>query len=320
MNIEGLRSEYQAELANLTRLREALVDEVARLLQNNGVTLGVPIESRVKSWSSLEDKLDRKALNVNSVSELDDLVGVRVILLFHKDLPVVGSLLKRTFDVLRFEDTGRRLTETQFGYQSQHYILRLPGNWSRVPTFSDLVGRKAEIQVRTLAQHMWAAASHTLQYKHENSVPPPLRRTIHRVSALLETVDLELDRVLEERRGYVDEGIRATNPDEPLNVDLVASVLSELLPPENKDDMEPYAELLEDLLHLGVNTADQLRGLILRNKHAMLRDEESQLAERIREDQYQGTSKERTERGVFFTHVGLARVALMKEALMKKNR
>lgn len=57
-------------------------------------------------------------------------------------------------------------------------------------------GLKAEVQVRTVTQHVWAAASHVLQYKQEASVPLPVRRSIYRVSALLETVDLEFERVL----------------------------------------------------------------------------------------------------------------------------
>jgi ppGpp synthetase/RelA/SpoT-type nucleotidyltranferase len=32
-----------------------------------------------------------------------------------------------------------------------------------------LGGLRAEVQVRTTAQHIWAAASHKLQYKHEES-------------------------------------------------------------------------------------------------------------------------------------------------------
>jgi ppGpp synthetase/RelA/SpoT-type nucleotidyltranferase len=60
-----------------------------------------------------------------------------------------------------------------------------------------------ELQLRTLAQHIWAVASHKLQYKREASVPVPIRRSINRVSALLEMVDLEFDRVLLEREQYV---------------------------------------------------------------------------------------------------------------------
>ena len=75
----------------------------------------------------------------------------------------------------------------------------MPDDWLNVPTFREFKGLRAELQIRTLAQQLWAAASHKLQYKRESSVPYPIRRSIHRVAALLETVDLELERVLSER-------------------------------------------------------------------------------------------------------------------------
>ena len=50
----------------------------------------------MKSWSSLEDKLRRKSLEIESLGELDDLVGVRVILLFRADMAAAGELLAST--------------------------------------------------------------------------------------------------------------------------------------------------------------------------------------------------------------------------------
>ena len=70
---------------------------------------------------------------------------------------------------------------------------------------------------------------HTLQYKQEDSVPAPMRRAIHRVSALLEVVDLEFERLLKERESYrSDSG--PINTDAILNVDLLEHLLDALLP------------------------------------------------------------------------------------------
>src|SRR6185437_7926382 len=133
-------------------------------------------------------------------------------------------------------------------------------------TFAALGELQIEIQVRTLAQHIWAAASHKLQYKHEQSVPPPLRRSIHRVSALLEIVDLEFERVLLERREYVGEKVAAPAGSERLNVDLVEITLGEIFPPENREDQEAYDELLDELFSMGIETVKQLREMLLRQR------------------------------------------------------
>src|SRR5690606_25945786 len=106
------------------------------------------------------------------------------------------------------------------------------------------------------AQHTWAVASPKLQYKHEEGVPPPIRRTIHRVSALLETVDLEFERVLEERGSYIAAAADNVDLGELLNVDLLKATLSEILPEKNRVDNEPYADLLVDLLKFKVASKD----------------------------------------------------------------
>jgi hypothetical protein len=77
-----------------------------------------------------------------------------------------------------------------------HFVVEFPEPWFVVPTIGPMRGLRAEIQVRTHAQHIWADASHILQYKKESSVAPKTRRDIHRIAALLETVDLEFEKVL----------------------------------------------------------------------------------------------------------------------------
>ncbi|WP_082836585.1 RelA/SpoT domain-containing protein [Acidovorax sp. GW101-3H11] len=190
MDIESLGREYQDFSSKAERLRIAISDQLMALISENSLTLGVPIESRLKTWSSVAEKLERKQLKLQSIRELPDLVGVRVILLFSSDVGKAVGLIEQVFEVVSREDTVTRLGDSQFGYQSQHFIVRLPESWLGVPTLSGLGQLTVELQIRTLAQHIWAAASHKLQYKQEAGVPPPLRRTINRVSALLEIVDL----------------------------------------------------------------------------------------------------------------------------------
>ncbi|MDF3823076.1 hypothetical protein P3G55_24505 [Leptospira sp. 96542] len=313
MKVDLLRTQYSENFARAERLREALVEQLTKLLDQGQIALGVPIESRVKAWTSIEEKLERKSLVLDDITALSDLIGIRVILLFRADLEAVEKLIAKTFDILSSEDTAKRLGEAQFGYQSQHYVLRLPKPWLHVPSMADLGDLQVEVQVRTLAQHIWAAASHKLQYKHEASVPPPLRRTISRVSALLETVDLEFDRVLAERNDYRETGIPATSGSEPLNVDLLASLLADRFPPANRMDDEDYETLLSDLKHLSVDTVDKLKRILDKNRDHALEDERNQVASRQENSDYSGTTKRRIESGVYYAHVGLTRAALRAE-------
>jgi len=311
VDVEALKSSYQKESERAERLRRAVTEQLDRLFLDKSITLGVPLESRVKSWASIEEKLQRKALDVRSITEVGDFVGIRVILLFRTDLEVVGKLLGSQFDVVKIEDTASRLTEVQFGYQSQHYTVKLAKGWFAVPTFAALGELQIEIQVRTLAQHIWAAASHKLQYKHEQSVPPPLRRSIHRVSALLEIVDLEFERVLLERREYVGEKVAAPAGSERLNVDLVEITLGEIFPPENREDQEAYDELLDELFSMGIETVKQLREMLLRQRDKVV--ESDRMFAHTEDEDDTDDDAERRSRGVYFTFVGLTRQALGME-------
>lgn len=310
---QELAEEYQKNFDRADRLRAAIADQLLRIIQENEITLGVPIESRVKSLLSITEKVERKELAVASIFEFDDVIGLRVILLFNRDVELVNSLIEKTFEVISSEDTAKRLSEVQFGYQSQHYVAKLPKEWLGVPTFAGLGDLRAELQVRTLAQHMWAAASHKLQYKQEASVPPPLRRAIHRVSALLETVDLEFERVLSTRTEYIKQDLRLDEPDQILNVDILEAVLDELLPAENKSATESYADLLEQLIVLKIDTVDKLRSLLTKQMKGVAKFDANQVEKRSSEGNYKGSSKQRIDKGVFLTQVGWTRRSLKLE-------
>lgn len=269
------------------------------------------MEIRVKKWTSIENKLERKNLEIESILLLRDLVGVRAILLFLTDLDKIDELIRSTFEVTSTEDTADRLGEAQFGYQSLHYTIKVPLIWLEIPTMADFGDIQAEVQVRTLAQHIWAAASHKLQYKNEASVPPPIRRAINRASALLERIDLEFERILEKRREYRDIEIPKGIDAAELNVDILESMLRDRFPEANRSDGEEnYSELLENLTALSVQTVADF-DTILKGKYAATMEEErTQLSIVDPETGYIGSSEERHRAGVYFTHVGLARVAL----------
>jgi hypothetical protein len=134
-----------------------------------------------------------------------------------------------------------------------------------------------------------------------------VRRAIHRVAALLEVVDLEFERVLKERESY-----SASDPqhltDERLSVDTLSAILTEVLPPQNKSDDEEYDDFLVDLAHFGVDTVGKVRAILSRHQLEVARSEEAFVR-----SEFMGTTRERMKKGVYFTHIGLARQAMQLE-------
>ncbi len=312
-DLTAFEQEYRSLTSVARSLCVELVKQLNQLLENDGIALGFPIQYRVKSWESLSEKFGRLSLNVKSIKEVQDLVGLRLILLYRRDVEKVCESLANHFTVVRHYDTQERLKQDQFGYSSIHYVVELPKHWLAVPTLAPLAGLQAEIQVRTLAQHIWAEASHSLQYKQEANVPPLVLRSIYRVSALLETVDLEFERVLEQRESYRSEADISGTAD-ALNVDLLVKTLDSLLPAANRADNEDYSDLLKDLTAFQIRTQQQLRTLIEENLPKALERETAELGLRTRSmtegGKLFGTSAARIRRGVFFTHSGLMRTIM----------
>ena len=324
MNPDELRADFDRHHPAAQRFASKLLEEIEAVVVSRRLSLAVPLESRVKSLASITDKLERKPRDIKSVAEIGDFVGVRAVLLFRRDADELGAAIESHFTVLEREDTGARLGEKEFGYQSRHYLVSLPRDWLTVPSLAPFGNLRAECQIRTVAQHIWAAASHILQYKQEQSVPLPLRRSIYRVSALLETVDLEFERLLGERRQYVDDAAESST-EQPLDVDVLAKTLDRLLPERNRKESEDYSSILTDLIAAGLGTTADVAELIARHlpeamagEQKTLRalkgarpDPEGRVSAVVDGELYSGNIS-RIDAGVFFSHTGLVRGMLRR--------
>lgn len=320
-SINKLEIEYQTTKVFAYKFCEEVKKQISELLEQNQLSLAFPIEFRVKEWPSLAKKIQQKFIDVKSLKEVNDLIGIRIILLFLQELPNVCQLIEKNFNIIEKEDTITRLRENEFGYLSIQYIIELPEAWFAIPTFYPLKGFRAEIQVRTAAQHIWAAASHKFQYKKESGVPRPIRRSIHRVSALLETIDLELDRVLYNRAEYIEQ-FGKDQDNELLNVDSLKYITDIKLPKDNRDLDENFSGLLEDLLHFEINTPLKLNNLLDKHIKKIL-EKDAEIVREISADldaaPYAVNDWDRIKKGVFYAHTGLTRTALEIEFGKKWN-
>ena len=141
-----------------------------------------------------------------------------------------------------------------------------------------------------------------------------MRRSINRVAALLDTVDLEFERVLSERDSYIASITTGPNDTEPLNVDTLKAILDARLPNANRMDYEDYADLGKHLKGNGVETAHQLHGLIDAQLVYVL-----ELDSEFIDSYKQLNTPERREQGVFLTHVGLVTYMVRKELTAKDS-
>lgn len=165
------------------------------------------LESRTKEESSFQEKLNRASKNyANPLAELTDLSGVRIITYYQADSDVINELVESEFEIDRENSYQPASTPSDFGYRSTHYVVSLAATRSQLLEWKDFGGLKAEIQVRTVLQHAWAAISHKLQYKREQDIPNQLKRKLFRLSALFEIADDEFVS-LKEATGQLSQAI-----------------------------------------------------------------------------------------------------------------
>jgi len=125
--------------------------------------------------------------------EMTDLAGVRVIVYYNRDVDSVVQVIRDCFtvDVAKSTTPSDRLHVNEFGYRSAHLIVSLPASRVTLPEWRVLGELKAEVQIRTVLQHAWAAISHALHYKHEAELTDDFSRRLFRLAGLLELADEE---------------------------------------------------------------------------------------------------------------------------------
>lgn len=322
LDVELLQKEHQLLFGKCEGLCKEIIHQLLYVIESEKIKLAVPIQFRAKSWLSVLDKIEQgRFVLKKSIQEFQDLAGIRIILLFQRDVEKVVKLIETNFDVIKNYNTGDRLENDQFGYSSIHIISKLKEQWLGLPTLSEYSNMQVEIQIRTLSQHSWAEASNIFQYKNETNVPKPLKRSISRISALLETVDLEYERLITERSIYKNE-IQTTKEelDVKLNVDLVEEVMNRLLPEINKVEVEQYSNLIRELEHFQIDTKSKLEKLIGKNLEAALINDEKKVIQLNSDEALRKAvassdpnTLTRLNQGVFYTHSGLLRQIMRVE-------
>jgi len=95
-------------------------------------------------------------------------------------------------------------------------------------------------------------------------------------AALLETIDLEFERLLTEREAYAQE-IGSQIENLPLDTESLRQALDEVLPAQNRDESDDYAELLDDLLSLKVESTDKLKRIVNEHMSAVMQSERKEM-------------------------------------------
>ena len=198
MNEEDFKSLWESEKPVYQEWGKFIVDRICKKLEKQGKNLNsflkVPINYRLKDTSSLVDKaFYRPGKNYDDpYNEIEDKVGVRVVVLLLKDLEEVCDVINKSsdwnLDPCKHFQEDREKNPLLFTYQSVHYILR-PKKDLEINGRIVKASTPCEVQVRTLLQHAHAELTHDAIYKAKKEIKPEVHRTVAKSMALIETTD-----------------------------------------------------------------------------------------------------------------------------------
>ena len=188
--------EYRDMLPVLTDAMEIALAELRRTVDEAGLVVS-NIVGRIKSEESLAGKLEMKGAKYRTLGDITDIIGVRVVTFYSEDVDKLSSLVDKHFDVDWNTSVDKRKLHAldSFGYDSLHYICRIPESVYKDSSRPMINTIPIEIQMRTVLQHAWATISHDTGYKSGVEVPKEHLRNLNRLAGMLELADEQFSNI-----------------------------------------------------------------------------------------------------------------------------
>ncbi|MGD0966205.1 MAG: (p)ppGpp synthetase [Candidatus Acidiferrales bacterium] len=149
-------------------------------------------EESIRKFSrKYQTELEQKQQPYEIKDFITDLLGIRVICLYEREIDTVVEVLRANFHILDESDKIKKMenTEGTFGYKGFHLDLTVNEARKVLPEYARFSNLRYEVQVRTIIQDAWSVLDHKIKYK--KSIPAPLKRRINTLAALFELADHE---------------------------------------------------------------------------------------------------------------------------------
>ena len=192
LHSEIILEEYREARPVFEKMQVEVTRILREALERNGLIV-TAIETRIKTEESLAGKLALKGAKYATLSDITDILGARIVTFYTDDVDRIAAMAEQLFEIDWVNSVDKRKLHQldSFGYNSLHYICRLPG-----------YNYRFELQLRTTLQHAWAAINHDTGYKSGVEIPREYMRRINRLAGLLEIADDEFSHIRTEINDY----------------------------------------------------------------------------------------------------------------------
>jgi ppGpp synthetase/RelA/SpoT-type nucleotidyltranferase len=187
-DLEALRERFIRERQAYARLARSVRDRLVSEMRAREIPGEVTY--RAKEVHSLVKKAALKGL---TYEEIPDKAGVRVVYGYPVQLDELEQMIRDILVVAKREDKREGIEPHELRYLGVHYDVRFGKDDPDAPPNLGLDDQLCEVQLHTRQQSTWAAYSHELLYKVPQDPPREVRRSVHRLLALVELFDDQVD-------------------------------------------------------------------------------------------------------------------------------
>jgi putative GTP pyrophosphokinase len=179
--------------SDLSQITKGLVE---RILEQEGIPVQ-SVQARVKRPEKLRSKYTNPGKDYKCLSDMPDVVGLRVITYYSDEIDRVAAILRREFGI-HFEDDKRLSKPGEFGYSALHLDCNYSPTRLQQTEYKPFGAMKFEVQITTILGHAWAEMHHG-PYDDKGSSPRDEQRAFHRLAAVLELADKEFLQARQDR-------------------------------------------------------------------------------------------------------------------------
>lgn len=266
-----LSKDFENKKLSYQRLIQEVKEIIEKRLNEEPVDI-FEVIPRLKKFERFYKKILEKNYLTEFFEKIEDVGGVRIVCKYYSELDRIGKCIGEEFNVVRVEKKITALEINEFGYLSDHYIVKLR-NEATKETEKDLLSLKCEIQVRTLLMHSWATVSRDLDYKKEETLPEDIKKELYAISGLLYIADQRFDFFKQTSLSKLQEeapSLPFINLQQNITVEKLVEYLEWKFPERSFGKIPDYHIFFKELCEMNYGTLADVDKMILKANPVLL--------------------------------------------------
>jgi ppGpp synthetase/RelA/SpoT-type nucleotidyltranferase len=226
-SVDKVLAEFDRLKEHFEDLNEATKQLIETILKEEGITIH-SVQARVKSRDKLQSKYCKPDRDYKCLSDISDIVGLRIITFYSDKLDQIADIIGREFAQRGPLEDKRIGKPDTFGYSAIHMDCAYTPEQLARTEYRRFANTRFEIQITTIIGHAWAEMHHP--WYDESDSPNDEVRRFHRLAAVLELAEqefLEIRKKKDDRERIASVRVAAEAPKIPITADSLTAFIEQ---------------------------------------------------------------------------------------------